>query len=293
MFAIEAPEVDDDLMEALSKYAPAAHDDLLTEVCRVSAWKVLGEWVSAMDADGYRPIALLVHDLARIDWLAEIEKIRVATKEIVELEHKIVCLGLEEPISPALTRKLHGLRLKRTEKTDVAAAFIKQSIADGRLIVRYGEAPYLPVIDGRDFSLDSWLEKFKPGDVKTIDRLYPDGRLVVKISDVASLLIGAGIDVQDGYLTQCIECRNNGSDTTGTERLTKHREEQIKTMLAYIADCGYDPKTIPNTDKIIKGEVRKFAMSNPRHLRMQFSSKRAFDDVWSIARRFGYITEPY
>lgn len=292
MFAIEVPEVDDDLMKMLSVYAPAAYNDLLAEVCRVTGWKVLGEWVSTMDADGYRPIALLVHDLARIDWHAEIEKIREAIKEIVELERKIACLGLEEPISPSLTRKLHGLRLKRVEKTDVSAAFVKQSIADGRLIVRYGDVPYLPVTDGRDFCLDSWLEKFKPGDLKTMDRLYPDGRMVVKMSEVASLLIGAGVEVPDGYLHQCVESRNNESDKTVTERLTKHREEQIKTVLAYIADCGYDPKKIPNTDKTIKNEVRLLAMGKPRPSRMSFNKKRNFDEVWSIARSFGYITEP-
>lgn len=303
MIAIETPEVDDDLMEALSKYAPAAYDDLLEEVCRVTTWKVktLGDWVSAMDTDGYRPIALLVSDLARIDWQSEIQKIRTAIKDIIELDCQLAPLieaGALSPSLPNLTRKLHEFRWQRLEKTHVAAEFIKQSITDGRLIVRYGAAPYLPVIDGRDFCLESWLEKFGRADVKTMHRLYPDGRMVVKKSEVVTLLNSAGIKPP--------ECYGEASPTTDTDNgatgaacdkkpnlLTAYRKTQRKALLKAIELCEYDPIKLPGT--AVKSEIRSKAEKDSSVISILKSagvspfSDDSFEAMWKILKGTGDI----
>lgn len=301
MIAIETPEVDDDLMEALSKYAPAAYDDLLTEVCRVSAWKVLGEWVSTMDADGYRPIALLVADLARIDWQSEIQKIRTAIKDIIELDLKLAPLidaGALSPSLPNLTRKLHELRWQRLEKTHVAAEFIKQSITDGRLIVRYGGAPYLPVIDGRDFCLDSWLEKIGRADVKTMNRLYPDGRMVVKKSEVSTLLNSAGINLPECYVeaSQAADTDNGATGAACDKKpklLTAYRKTQRTALLMAIELCGYDPIKLPGTT--VKSEIRSKAKNDSSVISIlksagvsPFSDDR-FETMWKILKGTGDI----
>lgn len=301
MIAIETPEVDDDLMEALSKYAPAAYDDLLTEVCRVSAWKVLGEWVSAMDADGYRPIALLVADLARIDWQSEIQKIRTAIKDIIELDLKLAPLidaGALSPSLPNLTRKLHELRWQRLEKTHVAAEFIKQSITDGRLIVRYGGAPYLPVIDGRDFCLDSWLEKFGRADVKTMHRLYPDGRMVVKKSEVATLLNSAGINPPECYAeASLVADTDNGAAGAACDKkpkpLTSYKKTQRAALLKAVELCEYDPIKLPgaNVKKAIKSKAKKdpdvlFILKSAG---VGLFTDDSFEAVWKILKGTGDI----
>lgn len=301
MIAIETPDIDDDLMEALSKYAPAAYDDLFEEVCRVTAWKskALGDWVSAMDADGYRPIALLVADLARIDWQSEIQKIRTAIKDIIELDLKLAPLidaGALSPSLPNLTRKLHELRWQRIEKTHVAAEFIKQSITDGRLIVRYGGTPYLPVIDGRDFCLESWLEKFGRADVKTMHRLYPDGRMVVKKSEVASLLISAGGVVPDVYLANGVESASiQKQGKEWDEPMAKSRTKQVDDLKKLLVHFGIHPMSIPRkmpgqtdhikttlrkvvTDKDESGDYPSFGRS-----------RDVFDSTWTEAFGRGLV----
>lgn len=303
MIAIETPDIDDDLMEALSKYAPAAYDDLFEEVCRVTAWKskTFGDWVRAMDADGYRPIALLVADLARIDWQSEIQKIRTAIKDIIELDLKLAPLidaGALSPSLPNLTRKLHDLRWKRLEKTHVAAEFIKQSINDGRLIVRYGAAPYLPVIDGRDFCLESWLEKFGRADVKTMHRLYPDGRMVVKKSEVATLLNSTGINQPEFYVeASSATDTDNGATGAACDKkpkpLTAYRKTQRTAMLMAIELCGYDPIKLPGTT--VKSEIRSKAKNDSGVIFMLKSagvspfSEHRFEAVWKMLKGTGDI----
>ena len=300
MIAIETPDVDDELMAALSKYAPAAYDDLFEEVCRVTAWKskALGDWVSAMDADGYRPIALLVADLARIDWRSEIQKMRTAIKDIVDLELMFARLEKAGSISPSLTRKLHELRWQRLEKTHVAAEFIKQSINEGRLIVRYGAAPYLPVIDGHDFCLESWLEKFRRADVKTMHRLYPDGRMVVKKSEVATLLNSAGINPPECYgaASQEIDADNGGASGAGKKKprkLTAYRKTQRAALLKAIELCGHDPIKLPGTT--VKSEIRSKAEKDSGVIFMLKSAgvspftEHRFEAVWKMLKGTGDI----
>lgn len=300
MIAIETPEVDDELMAALSKYAPAAYDDLFEEVCRVTAWKskALGDWVSAMDADGYRPIALLVADLARIDWRSEIQKMRTAIKDIVDLELMFARLEKAGSISPSLTRKLHELRWQRLEKTHVAAEFIKQTINDGRLIVRYGAAPYLPVIDGHDFCLESWLEKIGRADVKTMHRLYPDGRMVVKKSEVATLLNSAGINPPECYgaASQDIDADNGVASGAGEKKprkLTAYRKTQRTALLKAIELCGHDPIKLPGTT--VKSEIRSKAEKDSGVIFMLKSAgvspftEHRFEAVWKMLKGTGDI----
>ena len=303
MIAIETPDVDDELMAALSKYAPAAYDDLFEEVCRVTAWKskALGDWVSAIDADGYRPIALLVADLARIDWQTEIQKIRTAIKDIIELDLKLAPLidaGALSPSLPSLTRKLHELRWQRLEKTHVAAEFIKQSINDGRLIVRYGAAPYLPVIDGHDFCLESWLEKIGRADVKTMHRLYPDGRMVVKKSEVATLLNSAGINPPECYRAASLAIDADNGGTSGAvekkpRKLTAYRKTQRTALLKAIELCGYDPIKLPGTT--VKSEIRSKAEKDSGVIFMLKSAgvspftEHRFEAVWKMLKGTGDI----
>ena len=300
VIAIETPDIDDDLMEALSKYAPAAYDDLFEEVCRVTAWKskTLEDLVRAMDADGYRPIALLVADLARIDWQSEIRKLRTAIKDIVELELKLARLDEAGSISPSLTGKLHELRWKRIEKTHVAAEFIKQSINDGRLIVRYGGAPYLPVIDGRDFCLESWLQKFRRADVKTMHRLYPDGRMVVKKSEVVTLLNSAGINPPECY-GEASPATDTDNGATGAvcdkkpKPLTSYKKTQRAALLKAVELCEYDPIKLPgaNVKKAIKSKAKK----DPGVLFILKSADvspftdDSFDAMWKILKGTGDI----
>lgn len=300
MIAIETPDIDDDLMEALSKYAPAAYDDLFEEVCRVTAWKSksLGDWVSAMDADGYRPIALLVADLARIEWRTEIQKMRTFIKDIIELDIQLAPLIEAEGFSqsiPSLTSKLHELRWKRIEKTHVAAEFVKQAITDGQLIVRYGGAPYLPVIDGRDYCFESWLKKFGRADVKTMDRVYPDGRMVVKKTDVANLLIVAGVEVPAVYLTDGVErvlIQKQGKKWD--EPISKHRAKQVDDLKKLLTNFGINhmsiPRKMPGQAGHIKAVMRDFSCSasGKEITRLGFTTE-SFNSTWTEAFGRGLV----
>lgn len=281
---IEEPIIDADLIEALRKYAPAAHDALFEEMHFIAAWKRAREWVGAMSSDGYRPLALLIHDFSCVDWNVEMKAIR-ETVEKIEQQGPDAAVGL--------AGKLHKLRHSRMENIAVTVEWLKKVVADGHLVIRHGKPPYLPIVDERRYCLDIWFKSTKAETGFLWDR-FPDGRAVLKISEVVELLSKTGVAVPDRYRAfkkVAVELLEDarGKPIKKRDDFTKKKLRAIDNLMELFKQIPLDPIKTPV--RVSKPAVRELAekVGRGNALGPAFAAESSFDNLWTAARALGYI----
>lgn len=291
---IYEPILDDSEKAVLKTYAPAAFDDLLSELRVIGLWNSEIDEVHELYKNGYWPVALLIHELASYNLEKEVEELRYALGRFVE-QSKTTGDDAEMNGRSALVsmRQLHKLRHERLENFCNVIPGVKSAIRNGDLVVRHGSPPYLPVEDTGRFGWKAWLESKKDYPVEFHDR-YPDARLVVKISEIADWLSKAGGAIPDRYKAfQKAEVEISEIERGNPKKERRHfkrkRLEEIDNLIKAFDHLGISAKNTPV--KRSKPMVRKLVMREEgrQFLEQRFAGESSFNNLWTDARALGYI----
>lgn len=288
----EQPIIDENLIAELRNYAPTLHDEMFEEMHFIAAWRRDAARVNAINNDGYQPLALLIYEFIGVDWNAAMAEIR-RTVEKLKTGDPNSALGL--------TSRLCELRHSRLEKLGVILEWLRRAINDGDLIARGGQPPYAPLVNRRRFCLDLWLDS-KKGETGPLWDKFPDGRVVVKITEVAAWLNKSGVDVPERYKALCAGTQ---AETTlaaeseplaETASLSERKETQLAALIEVIKMNNLDPlrmpKKLPN-GKHPKGVIVEYAHHDKKAMELMsppFSASTA-DNTWRLAlkhKRIGF-----
>lgn len=267
----EQPIIDENLIAELRNYAPTLHDEMFEEMHFIAAWRRDAARVKEINDDGYQPLALLIYEFIGDDWNAAMAEIRLTVEK----------LKAGDPNSAlGLTNRLCKLRHSRLEKLGVILEWLKRAINDGDLIARSSQPPYVPLaINGR-FGLKEWLDS-KKSEMGSLWDKFPDGRIVVKASEVVHWLSKSGVAIPSCYRLQTSD---SSARNTNPKTLTAPLRRQVEAIIEIIKSLGYEPDEIH--DKKIKGEVREKALASGGRVNFKEPS---FKKAWQAARDHGYI----
>jgi hypothetical protein len=261
-------------MAALAKYAPAAHQDLLEDMHYLAQWVSKTDEIEELSADGYWPLAIFIHRLVSKQLANELEGVRQALDRLIELDSAEL---IDHQSAMTYTRDLHKLRHRRLEEFSVVVSNVKRAINEKKLIVRYGKPPYFPVVDEKRFCLDSWLEN-KKEDPDTTWKRYPDGRLVVKITEAEAWLDSIGVAQQ-----KSMEPAERKSERRVTDGLRSYMDKVVRAM----KDLDLDPKKYGH-GRAVKKRVIEHVLK--QHNKDRESVKESMVKVaWHQLRKDGEI----
>lgn len=286
----EQPIIDENLIEELRNYAPTLHDEMFEEMHFIAAWRRDAARVNAINNDGYQPLALLIYEFIGVDWNAAMAEIRQTVEK----------LKAGDPNSALrLTNRLCKLRHSRLEKLRGILEWLRRAINDGDLIARSSQPPYVPIVNRMEFCLDLWLDSRKGGAGHTWDK-FPDGRVVVKITEVAAWLSKSGVVVPGRYRALCAGTQSETALTAESEplaetaALTERKKAQIAALIEVIKMNNLDPlgmpKILPNGEHP-RGVIVKYAHENKEAQKLispQFTPSVA-DNTWKLALRYKRI----
>lgn len=261
-------------MTALAKYAPAAHQDLFEEMHYLAQWVSKKDEIEALSADGYWPLALFIHRLVSKQLVKELEGVQQALDELIEMD-STEWIGNESAMTYA--RDLHKLRHKRLEEFGVVISNVKAAIKEKRLIVRYGSPPYFPVEDSGQFGFGAWLENRKERPGKVWER-YPDGRLVIKISEAEAWLDSIGVATPKSI---------GPAESKSERRIRQGDRSNMEKIIGAIKDLGYDQKKLADY-----GRVRSKVINRALQLYAKSNLKRSMlEKAWQLLRDIGEIAD--
>lgn len=261
-------------MNALAKYAPAAHQDLLEEMHFLTQWASKVDEIRALSSAGYWPLALFIHRFVSRQLINEREGVQRSVERLIEIDS---AEGIDQQSVMAYARDLHKLRHKRLEEFGVVISNVNAAIKEKRLVVRYGSPPYFPVEDSGQFGFGAWLENRKERP-STVWERYPDGRLVIKISEGKAWLDSIGVALPKSI---------GPVESKSERRITVGDRSNMDKIIGAIKDLGYDQKKLAEY-----GRVRSEVINRALHLYAKSRPKRSMlEKAWQLLRDIGEIAD--
>lgn len=277
----DATIIDDETIDRLKKYAPAALDALRDEINLVSHWGQKADVIDALEKDGYQPLALLIHGFVFGDWNKELAELRYALSKIEEsLCAEDQSDDLCQRTAMLSMRSAHNMRHARVEKLLVVFECVKKAIKDGKLTPRHGIPPYFPLANNRRFCFDTWLNEDpieKVGQRLPFWQIFPDLRIVAKISEIDTWLLDSGVSSLgfsniEGPKIPANQINPSGMKKNGQRFGTQRQRTRILEAVSKL----YDPKLLP--DSSAKMAVREIivGINGPSGM----ITKSQFDKRW-------------